>query len=105
MILSKLDLLCLNSMSDDYEGISEIMKDVSKDIPGEVKKEDIITSIRRLVIDNDANVYVYDVKKQEFEIKPVNFFIDFDNRLIYFFLTEKGRKELDQQWDIVMGKK
>lgn len=103
MILSKLDLLCLNAMSDDYENITEIFKDVSTDFSGEVKKEGVVASLRKLIVDNDVNICVYNVQKQEFEVKQMSCFIDFDHRLTYFDLTERGRNELDEQWEGIMG--
>lgn len=97
MILSRIEILCLNEICDDYENVEIISKGVSESFHSPVEKSEVIGCLKRLVREKLMNVFEYDQVTKR--LKEVVLSENADIRDMWFKISEQGRHELDLNWD------
>jgi len=95
MKLTILDVYCLNALCDDYENITTIMADVSRAANTGVPFDEIERCLRRLEIEELVTAFEYDIQKTKY-IPSSHFEGKIKEK--WYFITEKGRQELDSNW-------
>lgn len=92
--MTLLAMHCLNALCDDYENVASIIPDVRRATHFAVLEEDIEESIRQLVSDGLATVFAFDAEASKYVPTDINAELSKN----WFFITDKGRTELDRHW-------
>lgn len=97
MILSRVEVFCLNEICDDYENIEIIKKGVSDSLNQSVTIEELSVCLKRLEKENLLNTYKYDQKSKRFN--KINHPNDANISDMWFLINKQGRHELDLNWE------
>lgn len=97
MILSEIEIFCLNEICDDYENMELIKKGVSDSFNRLVTTEEISVCLKKLEKEKLLNTYKYDQKLKKF--KKINHPNGANIRDIWFLINNQGRHELDRNWE------
>lgn len=97
MIMSKLQLFCLDSICDDYENVQSISSRLSTDFDG-LRRDDVYASMRKLTEGKFADCFVYDSSRQAFIPTQTSAMSDLELEKAWFLATDAGLKVLDEEW-------
>lgn len=99
MKLSMLETLVLSNTSDDYESIGWLTKERSEEVGFEVDEDMVAECLRRMASEGLVDVFHYDPNNQKQEFVPSSFEEGKPLEELWFYISEDGRKAVEENWD------
>ena len=90
MHLNKIEVLLLNSLADDYENISSILPDISRELKRPITENEIVSCLRQLLTKRLIDAYRFDSQRYE-KVGSVD---TFNN--MWFMINARGLATLVQ---------
>jgi hypothetical protein len=91
-----LELHCLNAVTDDFENIESIERQVKRDINQEVARQDITTVIEGLCRRGLITAHRYDIGRRQFIAEHFSFHNNVED--FWFYINPEGRAVLESEW-------
>jgi hypothetical protein len=95
MQLNKVELHCLNSLTDDYENVSSIEPDITRALKRDIRSKELENCLTGLIQRGLVEVYDFDPVKSQYIASALR---PGDIRKQWFFVSEVGREQLDRNW-------
>ena len=102
MKLTKFETFCLNTLCDDYENIALVQEQLCKDLnQSDITNKEVTKILQKLYQNGLVYSYIYD--SQNLKFCPTSFDSNFSQKEFWFYISDLGRKVLDENWNLEWG--